>query len=113
VIQFIEKYIDWKTKNAADKTSHAFSILPPLKSYWENLLDIFKNGFENRPNFPPSSRGDNNEVAGLANEDLQYGFWPCTDHGTGYKENLEQETPGDVHPLEEEQDHDNCIVANI
>ena len=73
VLPYITNYVDWLKKTWKDETSSGYVERLPLIQYWSKVAKILAN--------PLASEGDTSQP--LAN-----GFWPRTNHSTGYKVEL-------------------------
>jgi hypothetical protein len=74
IVPFLRRYLDFLNISCTDPTSVAYRERFPLLKYWERIVETLSmelrmEGEGDRP-FP-----------------LEYGFWPKTNHGTGYKVN--------------------------
>ena len=106
IINLIERFIAAKVKGATDTTSAAFANLAPLKSYWENILEVLKTGFGTE--LTGTTRGSStaapsHSCGGGEHSELLGDFWPRTNHNTGYRHHETQEDHN-LHPLELEQE---------
>ena len=73
VLPYITHYVEWLKKTWKDETSSGYVERLPLIEYWRNIAKILSN--------PLSNEGETSQP-------LENGFWPRTNHGTGYKAEL-------------------------
>ena len=96
VVPFIRRYVQNISKSCKDETFVAYREMHPLIKHWETIANVLEGEVgDHGPDRPMS---------------LSNGFWPKTNHGTGYKTVAESSRP-QANPNEDE--HVNRDMAEL